>query len=60
MKDINNTVGICVVCQQAKPERVKYPGLLAPLPIGDKDESTYQWVSLRGFRNLLVSIALWW
>jgi hypothetical protein len=25
----------CQVCQQAKPNRVKYPGLLAPLPIPD-------------------------
>ena len=25
----------CAVCQQAKPERVRYPGLLEPLPIPD-------------------------
>ena len=25
----------CTVCQQAKPERVKYPGLLQPLPVPD-------------------------
>jgi hypothetical protein len=25
----------CPVCQQAKVERVKYPGLLQPLPIRD-------------------------
>lgn len=28
-------VAQCVICQQAKPERVKYPGLLQPLPIAD-------------------------
>lgn len=26
----------CTVCQQAKPERVRYPGLLEPLPIPDR------------------------
>lgn len=26
----------CLVCQQAKPERVKYPGLLQPLPTPDE------------------------
>ncbi|KAL5211653.1 hypothetical protein ABZP36_022500 [Zizania latifolia] len=25
----------CTVCQQSKPERVKYPGLLQPLPVPD-------------------------
>ena len=25
----------CSICQQAKPERVRYPGLLEPLPIPD-------------------------
>ncbi|WVZ85511.1 hypothetical protein U9M48_032433 [Paspalum notatum var. saurae] len=28
-------VAQCQVCQQAKPERVKYPGLLQPLPVPD-------------------------
>lgn len=23
----------CLICQQAKPDRVKYPGLILPLPI---------------------------
>lgn len=26
-------VQTCCICQQAKPERVKYPGLLEPLPV---------------------------
>lgn len=33
----------CLTCQQAKPEHVKYPGLLQPLPIPDH---TWQMVSL--------------
>lgn len=30
---IKDQVQSCVVCQQAKPERVPYPGLLSPLPV---------------------------
>src|SRR4051812_34485583 len=30
---IKNQVQSCVVCQQAKPERINYPGLLSPLPV---------------------------
>lgn len=30
---IKTFVAQCMVCQQAKPERVKYPGLLLPLPV---------------------------
>lgn len=30
---IKEYVQSCPLCQQAKPERVKYPGLLKPLPI---------------------------
>lgn len=30
---IKNFVAQCQVCQQAKPERVKYPGLLQPLSV---------------------------
>lgn len=32
-KFIQNRVASCLICQQAKPERVSYPGLLAPLPV---------------------------
>ena len=32
-REIKDYVAACVVCQQAKPERVKYPGLLAPLSV---------------------------
>jgi hypothetical protein len=29
--DIQSFVQACVVCQQAEPDRAKYPGLLQPL-----------------------------
>lgn len=32
---IKQYVQSCSVCQQAKPERVRYPGLLEPLPVPD-------------------------
>jgi hypothetical protein len=32
-RQIKDFVSTCLVCQQAKPERGKYPGLLLPLPI---------------------------
>lgn len=37
---IKQFVQSCMVCQQAKPERVKYPGLLEPLPTPDGAWST--------------------
>jgi hypothetical protein len=33
--DTHSFVQNCLVCQQSKPSRVKYPRLLAPLPIPD-------------------------
>jgi transposase InsO family protein len=42
-KLVHQLVSACTVCQQAKPERVKYPGLLQPLPIPD---GAWQVVSL--------------
>jgi transposase InsO family protein len=32
-KDIHAYVQTCNICQQAKPDRTSYPGLLAPLPV---------------------------
>jgi hypothetical protein len=32
-KQIQKWVQTCQVCQQAKPERIKYLGLLKPLPV---------------------------
>lgn len=40
---IADYVSRCSICQQAKPERVPYPGLLSPLPVPD---SAWQVISL--------------
>jgi transposase InsO family protein len=31
--DVQSFVKACTVCQQAKPDRARYPGLLQPLPV---------------------------
>jgi hypothetical protein len=41
--DTLSLVKACTVCQQAKPNRSKYPGLLSPLPIPD---GAWQTISL--------------
>ena len=30
---VRRTVQECDICQRAKPERVRYPGILQPLPV---------------------------
>jgi len=42
-KYVQAYVSSCSICQQAKAERVKYPGLLAPLPV---PKSAWQIVSM--------------
>jgi hypothetical protein len=42
-KSIHSFVSACQICQQAKPDRTRYPGLLQPLPIPD---GAWQVVSL--------------
>jgi len=32
---VHSFVSSCSICQQAKPDRAKYPGLLQPLPVPD-------------------------
>jgi hypothetical protein len=41
--EVKSFVQNCQICQQAKPERVRYPGLLQPLPVPD---SAWEIVSL--------------
>jgi hypothetical protein len=40
---VHSFVSSCSVCQQAKPDRAKYPGLLQPLPI---PEGAWQTISM--------------
>jgi hypothetical protein len=41
--DVHHFVKSCTICQQSKPDRAKYPGLLQPLPVPD---SAWQVISL--------------
>lgn len=61
-KSVREFVAACGVCKQAKPEHVRYPGLLQPLPI---PEQAWQIVSLnfveglprsRRFNSILVVV----
>ena len=49
---VHSFVSKCSVCQQVKPEHVKYPGLLQPLPVPDY---TWQVVSLDFIEGLPTS-----
>jgi transposase InsO family protein len=40
---VKKLVAECVICQKAKPDRAKYPGLLQPLPVPDE---AFQMISL--------------
>lgn len=51
-KMVHQFVAECTICQQAKPERVKYPGLLQPLSVPD---FAWQVVSLDFIEGLPVS-----
>jgi transposase InsO family protein len=51
-KDVQTFVSTFQICQQAKPERVKYPGLLQPLPI---PECAWQVLSLDFVEGLPLS-----
>lgn len=60
------TVANCTVCQQAKTERVRYPGLLQPLAFCSRflfwimHGKWYPWILLKVCRLPRVLIALWW
>jgi transposase InsO family protein len=42
-KSVHQFVTSCTICQQSKPDRAKYPGLLQPLPVPD---SAWQVISM--------------
>jgi hypothetical protein len=49
----------CQICQQAKPERVKYPGLLLPLPIPEQAWQTVTWILYQGFLHPARVTVFW-
>jgi transposase InsO family protein len=51
-KDVKQFMASCLTCQQAKPERVKYPGLLQPLSV---PSSAWQVISMDFVEELPVS-----
>lgn len=51
-RSVKSFVENCTVCQQAKTERVRYPGFLQPLPV---PEHAWQMVSLDFIEGLPVS-----
>ena len=55
--EIKEFVAACGVCQQAKPERVKYPSLLAPLPVPKEAWRDISVDFIDGIINLQVSAA---
>lgn len=57
---IQEFVASCSVCQQAKTEKVAYPGLLQPLSVPDQ---AWQVVTLDFFKDFLclhLTIVCWW
>lgn len=59
---VKRFVAGCATCKQAKPEHVKYPGLLQPLPV---PEQAWEMVTLdfveglpmsRGYNSILVVV----
>lgn len=52
-KGVKELVASCQVCQQAKSERVKYPGLLQPLPV---PQFAWQVVTSHSYNCILVVV----
>jgi hypothetical protein len=50
--DIYSYIHSCTVCQQAKPDRAKYPGLLQPLPV---PSASWEIISMDFVEGLLKS-----
>lgn len=63
-KAVQSFVNACLVCQQAKPDRTKFPGLLQPLPVPDRAWSVISMdfieglPSSGGFNCILVVVDL--
>lgn len=50
-KGIQEFVAACTMCQHAKPDRVKYPGLLQPLPVPTRAWQTVSMDFTEGFTS---------
>ena len=49
---VQSFVAACVICQQAKPDRTKLPGLLQPLPVPDSAWSVISMDFIEGLPSL--------
>jgi len=57
---VNKYVQSCVICQQAKVEHTRLPGLLQPLPIPESAWSVVSWILLKDCQSLGNLIPYWW
>jgi hypothetical protein len=48
-KSVHTFVNNCTICQQAKTDRAKYPGLLQPLPVPDAAWQVISFNFIKGF-----------
>lgn len=51
-KAVHDFVVGCAMCQQAKPDRSKYPGLLQLLLVPTGAWQTSPWTSRKGYHDL--------
>jgi hypothetical protein len=58
-KAVHQFVQQCLVCQQAKPDRSKLPGLLQPLQVPSSAWQVIPMDFIEGFLLLLASTAYW-
>lgn len=58
-QQVRQYVQECPICQQAKPERSRYPGLLAPLPVPTQFCRWCPWISWKGCPVLAILIVSW-
>jgi hypothetical protein len=60
-KTVQDFVGGCQICQQAKPEHVKVPGLLQPLPVPTGAWKVICMDFIEGLPIcLVITMSFWW
>lgn len=57
---VTEYIQACQVCQQAKPEHVKLPGLLQPLPVPPKHGRQLVLISLKDCQSQIPMMCCWW